>query len=337
MCRSVQKCNQVHQLLISVESVVPPASFACWYLLAGIWFVNSLPIVSHMVSYSHPTYLLRIVGRPCGFLLTPYLLAENSYSYWLPPYLLAANCWQAYVPHFIAHGPLMDEKDYGFVLMGGPPSLGSKSRSKQIIQSLHGCTFKATRGEWQVGVHVVHARKVVGLGLEVGVGGSGHWIGYSTWRQHAKEEEMRIKLQQSGDDAILFEANFLTATLSEPHAEDSVLSSHSMQIQHSSNRLPGRPPEGELCGVDVDMVDILQTSNDVTHDTNETTVVFIQLPELSSPDTPGPLDGKKNALFLAHKSAIEKTIELVQPHMRNTRLSKLFGSHSYPRMAEAES
>ncbi|KAI6114577.1 hypothetical protein EDD16DRAFT_1521001 [Pisolithus croceorrhizus] len=162
---------------------------------------------------------------------------------------------------------------------------------------------------------------------------SGRWISYSTWRRHVKEEEMRIKLQQSGDNAIQFEANFLTATLSEPHAEDSVLSSRSMQIQHSSNRLPGRPPEGGLCRVDVDMVNISQTSDEITHDVNEklgllaeyhalflsqkscfpptTTVVFIEPPELSSPDTPGPLDGKKSALFLAHKSAIEKTIELV--------------------------
>ncbi|KAI5986470.1 hypothetical protein EDD15DRAFT_2200071 [Pisolithus albus] len=162
---------------------------------------------------------------------------------------------------------------------------------------------------------------------------SGRWIGYSTWRRHAKEEKTRIKLQQSGDGAIPFEANFLAETLSEPHAEDSVISSRSMQIQHSLNRLPGRPVEGELCRVDVDMVDISQTSVDVTHDANEklgllaeyhmlflsqkscfpltATVVFNKLPELSSPDTPGPLDGKKSAFLLAHKSAIEKTIELV--------------------------
>ncbi|KAI6094609.1 hypothetical protein EDD16DRAFT_1721514 [Pisolithus croceorrhizus] len=124
------------------------------------------------------------------------------------------------------------------------------------------------------------------------------------------------------------------ATLSEPHAEDSVLSLCLMQIQHSSNRLPGRALEGDLCQVDVDMVNISQMSDEITHDANEklgllaeycvlflsqkscfpptTTVVFIEPLELSAPDTPGPLDGKKSALFLAHKSAIEKTIELMK-------------------------
>ncbi|KAI6095131.1 hypothetical protein F5141DRAFT_1068663 [Pisolithus sp. B1] len=168
---------------------------------------------------------------------------------------------------------------------------GTKSRSKRIIQSSYGCMSKAIRG---VGVW-----KVVGLGLEVGVCrlyapyvqnrvhrcparmtsvyaivvymavlNFGSLI-LAPNKRHAKEEEMRIKLQQSGDNAIQFEANFLAATLSEPHAEDSVLSSRSMQIQHSSNRLPGRPPEGGLCRVDVNMVDISQTSDEITHDTNE--------------------------------------------------------------------
>lgn len=81
------------------------------------------------------------------------------------------------------------------------------------------------------------------------------------------------------------------------------------------------------------MVDVSQMSDDDAHDTREklsllaeyralflsqksclpptSNVVFTQPPELSSPDTPGPLDMKKSALFLAHQSAIGKTMELV--------------------------
>ncbi|KAI6108669.1 hypothetical protein EV401DRAFT_1891792 [Pisolithus croceorrhizus] len=162
---------------------------------------------------------------------------------------------------------------------------------------------------------------------------SGRWISYSAWRRHVKEEETRVKLERSRDDDIPLEANLLAATLSEPRVEDCVLSSHSVGIQHTSNGVSGRPFDGELRMADIDMVDVSQTSDDDAHDTREklsllaeyralflsqksclpptSNVVFTQPPELSSPDTPGPLDMKKSALFLAHQSAIGKTMELV--------------------------
>jgi len=41
------------------------------------------------------------------------------------------------------------------------------------------------------------------------------------------------------------------------------------------------------------------------------TLVFVEQPALSSSDTPGALDPRKSVLFLSHRSAIEKTIELI--------------------------
>ncbi|KAI5994182.1 WD40-repeat-containing domain protein [Pisolithus albus] len=145
---------------------------------------------------------------------------------------------------------------------------------------------------------------------------SGRWISYLAWRRHAKEEETRVKLERSRDDDILLEANLLAATLSEPHVEDCVLSSRSVGIQHTSNRVSGRPFDGQLRMADIDMVDVSQASD--AHHTREklsllaeyralflsqksclpptSNVVFTQLPELSSPDTPGPLDMKKSAV-----------------------------------------
>ena len=68
---------------------------------------------------------------------------------------------------------------------------------------------------------------------------SGRWISYSTWRRHVKEEETWLKLQQNQDDAIQFETDLLAATLSQRHAEDSVVSSRSVQYQHNTNRVSG--------------------------------------------------------------------------------------------------
>jgi len=67
---------------------------------------------------------------------------------------------------------------------------------------------------------------------------SGRWISYSAWRRHAAEEETWLKLQQDGDDDIQLDTDLLAATLSEPHAEDSVLSPRSVQDQctATSNR-----------------------------------------------------------------------------------------------------
>ncbi|KAI6108256.1 hypothetical protein F5141DRAFT_1064456 [Pisolithus sp. B1] len=128
---------------------------------------------------------------------------------------------------------------------------------------------------------------------------SGRWISYSAWRRHVKEEETRVKLERSRDDDIPLEANLLAATLSEPRVEDCVLSSRSVGIQHTSNGVSGRPFDGELRTADIDMVDVSQTSDDDAHDTRE------------SERCEWPLDMKKSALFLAHQSAIGKTMELV--------------------------
>ncbi|KAI6118209.1 hypothetical protein F5141DRAFT_1061845 [Pisolithus sp. B1] len=128
---------------------------------------------------------------------------------------------------------------------------------------------------------------------------SGRWISYSAWRRHVKEEETRVKLERSRDDDIPLEANLLAATLSEPHVKDCVLSLRSVGIQHTSNGVSGRPFDGELRMADIDMVDVSQTSDDDAHDTRE------------SERCEWPLDMKKSALFLAHQSAIGKTMELV--------------------------
>ncbi|KAI6167158.1 hypothetical protein EDD17DRAFT_1752517 [Pisolithus thermaeus] len=100
-----------------------------------------------------------------------------------------------------------------------------------------------------------------------------------------------------------------------------------------AHRHVGQPFDGKLRMVDIDMVDVSQMSDDDAHDTCEklsllakyhalflsqksclpptSNVVFTQPPELSLPDTPGPLDMKKSTLFLAHQSAIRKTMELI--------------------------
>ncbi|KAI6045857.1 hypothetical protein EDC04DRAFT_2888450 [Pisolithus marmoratus] len=87
---------------------------------------------------------------------------------------------------------------------------------------------------------------------------------------------------------------------------------------------------------DVNMVDVSQMSRNINDDTHAAhkklsllaeyhelflsqkscfppmlTLIFIQPPEPSLSDTPGPLDRKKSTLFLTHQSAIEKTVELV--------------------------
>ncbi|KAI5988886.1 hypothetical protein EDC04DRAFT_2912411 [Pisolithus marmoratus] len=96
----------------------------------------------------------------------------------------------------------------------------------------------------------------------------GRWISYSTWRQHLKEEETWVKLQRSREDDVPLEANLLTATLSEQHAEDSVLSSRSVQIQHASNNPSDRTPQVEPHAADVDMVDVSQMSRNIDDDTH---------------------------------------------------------------------
>jgi len=104
---------------------------------------------------------------------------------------------------------------------------------------------------------------------------SGRWISYSTWCRHAKEEETWLKLQQIQDDSIQFETGLLAETLSQRHAEDSVVSSCSVQYQHNTNRAPGeyyphkirainhgnlgQTLESEAHGVDVHMADTSQT------------------------------------------------------------------------------